>query len=387
MLERAGRALPARGVLDAARRRAVHLGHAAGLHRHDRPAGPGAARERRVRPRPRGVPRRPRRLGDAAELLRRRRRRHPRGRPPDRQGRPRAGRPVLDADRHAAPAPSRAALARTSVDAAPRDGADEGRGAQGRPVARAQVSLRSGARVEDALRAARPRGRPDRRRRRPRRPAARRAAGRRVRRAARARRRGRHRAGAARARRRAVHRRRGAVGLHPLHGQGRWPSTSCATPGCRRPTSTRSARRRSRSSARPRAAGDRGAARLPDRRQAGRPGLGARDQVRAHAPATCPPAIVAAFSYDTKVLLERYVAGRDLAVSVLDGPTGRRRCRSSRRSRTRRTSTTSRRATRSAARRSCARPTSAPEATARAQELALAAYAHARLLRASPAST
>ena len=32
-----------------------------------------------------------------------------------------------------------------------------------------------------------------------------------------------------------------------------------------------------------------------------------------------PGAIVAALSYDTKVLLERYVEGRDLAVSVLDG--------------------------------------------------------------------
>jgi D-alanine-D-alanine ligase len=36
--------------------------------------------------------------------------------------------------------------------------------------------------------------------------------------------------------------------------------------------------------------------------------------------ADVPGAIVAAFSYDTKVLLERYVPGRDLAVSVLDGP-------------------------------------------------------------------
>ena len=35
-----------------------------------------------------------------------------------------------------------------------------------------------------------------------------------------------------------------------------------------------------------------------------------------------PGALVAAFSYDTKVLLERYVDGRDLAVSVLDGPDG-----------------------------------------------------------------
>jgi D-alanine-D-alanine ligase len=38
--------------------------------------------------------------------------------------------------------------------------------------------------------------------------------------------------------------------------------------------------------------------------------------------ADVPGAIVAAFSYDTKVLLERYVEGRDLGVSVLDGPDG-----------------------------------------------------------------
>ena len=35
-----------------------------------------------------------------------------------------------------------------------------------------------------------------------------------------------------------------------------------------------------------------------------------------------PAAIVAAFSYDTKVLLERHIAGRELAVSVLDGANG-----------------------------------------------------------------
>jgi D-alanine-D-alanine ligase len=35
--------------------------------------------------------------------------------------------------------------------------------------------------------------------------------------------------------------------------------------------------------------------------------------------ADVPGALVSAFSYDTKVLLERHVAGRDLAVSVLDG--------------------------------------------------------------------
>jgi D-alanine-D-alanine ligase len=38
--------------------------------------------------------------------------------------------------------------------------------------------------------------------------------------------------------------------------------------------------------------------------------------------ADVPGALVAAFSYDTKVLLERYIPGRDLAVSVLDSPDG-----------------------------------------------------------------
>jgi D-alanine-D-alanine ligase len=42
----------------------------------------------------------------------------------------------------------------------------------------------------------------------------------------------------------------------------------------------------------------------------------------ARAASDVPGALVAAFSYDTKVLLERYVAGRDLAVAVLDGPDG-----------------------------------------------------------------
>jgi D-alanine-D-alanine ligase len=38
--------------------------------------------------------------------------------------------------------------------------------------------------------------------------------------------------------------------------------------------------------------------------------------------ADVPAALVAAFSYDSKVLLERYVEGRDLAVSIVDGPEG-----------------------------------------------------------------
>jgi D-alanine-D-alanine ligase len=39
----------------------------------------------------------------------------------------------------------------------------------------------------------------------------------------------------------------------------------------------------------------------------------------ARTPADVPAALVSAFSYDTKVLLERYVKGRDLAVSLLEG--------------------------------------------------------------------
>jgi D-alanine-D-alanine ligase len=39
----------------------------------------------------------------------------------------------------------------------------------------------------------------------------------------------------------------------------------------------------------------------------------------ARTPADVPAALVAAFSYDRKVLLERHVAGRELAVSIIDG--------------------------------------------------------------------
>jgi D-alanine-D-alanine ligase len=42
----------------------------------------------------------------------------------------------------------------------------------------------------------------------------------------------------------------------------------------------------------------------------------------ARSPADVPAALVAAFSYDSRVLLERHVEGRDVAVSVLDGPNG-----------------------------------------------------------------
>ena len=63
MLDVARALLPRRGDLVAPRGRPVLLGDAARLHRHHRPAGEGAARERRLRPRRRRVRRRARRIG------------------------------------------------------------------------------------------------------------------------------------------------------------------------------------------------------------------------------------------------------------------------------------------------------------------------------------
>ena len=71
-----------------------------------------------------------------------------------------------------------------------------------------------------------------------------------------------------------------------------------------------------------------------------------------------PAALVNAFSYDDKVLLERHVDGRELAVSMIERTAHRTRCRSSRRCRATRTSSTSSRATRSAAPSTAARPSS-----------------------------
>ena len=80
----ARRALPGRGDLDRARGRPLHLGDAARVHRHRRPAGEGAAQRRRLRAGPGGVRRRAREELDAAELQRRERRRNPRGHQADR---------------------------------------------------------------------------------------------------------------------------------------------------------------------------------------------------------------------------------------------------------------------------------------------------------------
>ena len=180
-----------------------------------------------------------------------------------------------------------------------------------------QVSLRSGARVEDALERLGHEVVGDRRRPRPRRAAARGGARRRVRRAARARRRGRHRPGAARGARDPLHR-LGRVGLHALLGQGRSPSTRCATPGIPTPdffAFTETAFKELGAAEALGAIEER--LRFPIVVKPADQGCALGIKFARDAPPTCPAALVAAFSYADKVLLERHVHGRDLAVSIL----------------------------------------------------------------------
>ena len=109
----------------------------------------------------------------------------------------------------------------------------------------------------------------------------------------------------------------GVAACAPLHGQGRWPSTRSARPACRPPTGSPSTRPPSASSAPPtRSAQLEQQPRLPAGGQAEPRRLLARRQVR-RPPSEVPEALVAAFSYDDRVLLERFVEGRELAVSVL----------------------------------------------------------------------
>ena len=91
--------------------------------------------------------------------------------------------------------------------------------------------------------------------------------------------------------------------------------------------------------------------------------------------ADVPGALVAAFSYDRKVLLERHVAGRDLAVSILEDG-GRAAGAADRRGRpaSRRTSMTSSRATRSGGRGSSAPPSSTTPSARAGAEIALEVY-------------
>ena len=123
---------------------------------------------------------------------------------------------------------------------------------------------------------------------------------------------------------------------------------------------TRSTARRSPSSARPRAStSSREQLGLPVRAEAGAPGLVARHQVRRDAGASSARAILGALGYDDRVLIERYVSGRELAVTVL-GPDRRARGAAGDRDRRPRSRSTPSARTTTPARRRCARPSSTP---------------------------
>ena len=102
MLEALAAAAARRGDVDAARRRAVRVGDAAGLHRHDGPAG-ARARRTTSRSSPAAPPTWTAAAGSSMRLnfSGLQRRGHPRGRAADRRDRPRAGRPLRHAHRGA----------------------------------------------------------------------------------------------------------------------------------------------------------------------------------------------------------------------------------------------------------------------------------------------
>ena len=263
----ARRALPARGDVDAARRAACSSGRRCPTTSTRPTCWPARCEaQRRVRPRPRRLPRRPRRLVDAAELLRRRRGRRS-ARACGASARSCASRSTLfgTLTGQRPPAPPRAApaaggrLADVLAAAAPPRRRASAREAASEPRRRPQGRALAGAPGVAALRrarrgragAARPRGRRHRRRPRPRRAPARAAPGRRVRRAARARRRGRHRPGAARDRSASPTPARGVSACMRCADKVAGQARCCATRASRRPTSSPSARPRSRSSAPP----------------------------------------------------------------------------------------------------------------------------------------
>ena len=217
-----------------------------------------------------------------------------------------------------------------------------------------QVSLKSGARVEDALQrlghtavaidvgadlVARLTE----------------VTGRRVRRAARPRRRGRHDPGAAGGARAALHR-LGRRGLHPLLGQGAGeaPAARGRDPDAGLPRLQRD--RLPRAGRRAGAAGDRAQLDVPARGQARGAGLGAGDQVRARPRRTCRRRSCRPSRTTARCCWSATCRGATWRSRSSSRTARRSRCRSSRRSRRGATSTTSRRATRSGARASCARP-------------------------------
>ena len=199
--------------------------------------------------------------------------------------------------------------------------------------------------------------------------AARRAARRRLHRPARPGRRGRHRPGAARDPRPPLHRARRRR-LRALHGQGRRqardPRGRAPHAGLGRLQRDRLPRARRRRHAR----GDRGAARLPAGRQAGEPGLLARRRVRllprrGSRRRWSPPSATTTGCCSSAT---------SRAGSWRSACSAARRCPSSRRSRARRTSSTSRPATRSGAPSTSARRSSARRRPERVQELAARTY-------------
>ncbi len=104
MLDALDQTLSGRSRVDPSAGRALHLGNAAGVHRHHRLARQGPARGRRLRPRTRRLRRRPRSELDAAQLLRLYRGGDPGRHPPDRGRHLRAARP-LQSDHRRAPSP------------------------------------------------------------------------------------------------------------------------------------------------------------------------------------------------------------------------------------------------------------------------------------------
>ena len=132
MLEALEHAPAGGGDMDAPAGRAVRLGDAARVPRHDRSARARAVPQRGLRAGARGVPRRARRILAAAQLLGQRRGGHPRGRAAGRRDRPRAGRPLRRADRPPArPLPPRGARSRSRARRRSRTAAPpQARGAQ-----------------------------------------------------------------------------------------------------------------------------------------------------------------------------------------------------------------------------------------------------------------
>ena len=138
---------------------------------------------------------------------------------------------------------------------------------------------------------------------------------RRLRRAARRGRRGRLGPGAARAARASRTRARGPARA-PAAGTRCWPRTSCATPASRRRSTARSTSPPSATSAPPRRC-RRSSGGSASRSWSSRPAAARRSGSSSpRADADVPGALVAAFAYDTRILLERFVDGRELAVSA-----------------------------------------------------------------------